>query len=102
MPVKDLDQLTLRWIIDYQHPYYKVDPAGYLSFLIGHEGRNSLLSYLISQNLALELSSGCSEEANAFSVMQVTIKLTKLGLEKYEQVIMLVQAFINMLKKEGI
>lgn len=72
--------LVINWIIDYQHAYYKTNPAGYISHLVGHEGKYSLLSYLIAENLALELSAGCSEETRSFSVMEVQIKLTKKGL----------------------
>ena len=58
-----------------------------MSHLFGHEGENSLLSYLISEGLALELSSGYDHELWNFSTFSVDITLTKKGLENYEKVI---------------
>ena len=39
---------------------YKSKPLTYFGHLFGHEGPNSLLSYLIAEGLALELSA-CGE-----------------------------------------
>jgi insulysin len=58
-----------------------------MSHLFGHEGENSLLSYLISEGLALELSSSFDHELWSFSTFNVDITLTKKGLENYEKVI---------------
>jgi insulysin len=58
-----------------------------MSHLFGHEGENSLLSYLISEGLALELSAGGDHELWAYSTFAVNITLTKKGVEHYEQVI---------------
>ncbi len=44
------------------NPHYKNDPSSYVSHLIGHEGENSLLSLLIDEGLALELSSYSHDE----------------------------------------
>ena len=52
----------------------------YFSHLFGHEGENSLLSYLISEGLALELSAGGDHELWAFSTFLIEITLTKKGL----------------------
>jgi insulysin len=49
--------------------------------LIGHEGENSLLSLLIKNELAMELSAGGSDNVDLFHDFDVTIKLTKKGLE---------------------
>jgi insulysin len=58
-----------------------------MSHLFGHEGENSLLSYLISEGLALELGSSFDHELSSFSTLNVDIALTKKGLENYEKVI---------------
>jgi insulysin len=49
---------------------------GYYSFLFGHEGENSLLSYLKSEGLANELSAGGDHELWSFSSFYVDISLT--------------------------
>ena len=45
-PVKDKDQLELYWVLPWLGEEWKAHPLGYFSHLIGHEGENSLLSYL--------------------------------------------------------
>jgi insulysin len=66
---------------------FKTQPLRYMSHLFGHEGENSLLSYLISEGWALELSSSFDHELWSFSTFSVDITLTKKGLENYEKVI---------------
>ena len=72
-----------------------------MSHLFGHEGENSLLSYLISEGLALELSSGCDHELWSFSTFSVDITLTKKGLENYDKVIEAVFQYAQRIKEAG-
>jgi insulysin len=58
-----------------------------MSHLFGHEGENSLLSYLISEGLALELSAGGDHELHSFSTFAIEVMLTKKGVENYEKVV---------------
>jgi insulysin len=55
--------------------------------LFGHEGPNSLLSFLISEGLALELCSSSDHELWALSTFSIDITLSKKGLENYERVV---------------
>lgn len=88
VPVTDSDKLTMCWSLP---AYYELDhnskPLNYFSHLFGHEGENSLLSYLISEGLALGLEAGGDHELSSFSNFMVNITLTKKGLKNYEQVI---------------
>lgn len=59
---------------------YRSKPLDYYSHLFGHEGKNSLLSYLMAEDLALELSAGGDHDLWAFSSFEVTVTLTKKGL----------------------
>jgi insulysin len=45
----------LTWFLEYTEKEYRSKPLSYLAHLFGHEGPYSLLSYLISEGLALEL-----------------------------------------------
>jgi len=66
---------------------FKSSPLSYFSHLIGHEGENSLLSYLKAEDYAMELSAGGSHELDCFSDFSVSITLTKKGLANYEKVL---------------
>ena len=79
----------------------KAQPLGYYSFLFGHEGENSLLSYLKAEGLANELSAGADHELWSFSQFYVDISLTKKGLANYEQVVEAVFQYANKIKEAG-
>ena len=100
--IKKGDKLEIVWYVENLRPYFDSNPGSYISFLLGHEGKNSLLSYLIDEGLALELSSGCSNELNLFSTIEVSIKLTKKGLENYKDVSEIVFKYLNILKEKGV
>jgi len=101
VPIKDNDYLEFIWIFEGLHNHYKNSPLKYYSHLFGHEGENSLLSFLKEEGLATELSAGPSEELNLFHSFNVRIKLTPLGFENYKQVIAYTFQYLNMLKKNG-
>ena len=88
IPVKDKDILSFVWYLPSSESEYKSQPLRYHSHLFGHEGENSLLSFLIAEGLALELSASHDHELNgAFSNFNVDVTLTKKGLEQYERVV---------------
>jgi insulysin len=47
--------------------YYENPPSTYLSYIVGHEGKGSLLSFLISEGLATGLSAGGSDAFSLYS-----------------------------------
>jgi insulysin len=48
VPVKDKRTLELTWILSDQSMNYRNSPSKYVSHILGHEGKGSLLSYLIA------------------------------------------------------
>ena len=56
--IKDSRSLTLMFPLSRTLHYYKSRPLGILGFLLGHEGKGSLLSQLKRENLAAGLSAG--------------------------------------------
>lgn len=76
-------------------------PLGYYSFLFGHEGPNSLLSYLKSEGYAYELGAGGDHELWSYSSFMVDISLTKKGLENYEKVLEAVFEYANRISDAG-
>jgi len=47
--------------------YYKNAPSKYIAHILGHEGKGSLLSYLIAEGLANSLSAGGSDSYDCYS-----------------------------------
>ncbi|KAJ3300130.1 Insulinase (Peptidase M16) [Borealophlyctis nickersoniae] len=101
-PVKDLRHLEITFPFPDEAPFYKLQPSRYISHLIGHEGGGSILSLLKSKGWALSLSAGSSRGGINFEFFKVSIDLTEEGLEHYEDVIVIVFQYIDMIKKEGI
>jgi insulysin len=93
--------LVLFWILPYVEKKFESAPLNYFSHLFGHEGENSLLSYLISEGLALELSAGGDHELWTISTFRLEIVLTKKGLENYEKVIEACFQYAQKLKEAG-
>lgn len=67
MPVKDRRVLEITWLLKDQSSHYHHPPSKYISHILGHEGKGSLLSFLISQGLATSLSAGGSDSYKAYS-----------------------------------
>ena len=101
VPVKDIDELVFMWTLPYCETDYKRNPLSYFSHLFGHEGENSILSWLKNEGLALELSAGDDHNLWGFSIFEVVIKLTKKGLENYEKVIEAVYHYAKVINEKG-
>jgi len=77
--------------------------SAYLSHVIGHEGPNSLLSQLIKEGLAQQLSSGSSSRLHqSFDQFKVSISLTQEGETNINKVLERVYMFINQIRSEGV
>ena len=71
----------------YLRQEFKSNPLSYFGHLIGHEGENSLLSYLKAEDYAMALNAGGSHELDCFSDFTITITLTKKGLTNTDKVL---------------
>ena len=59
VPVKDVKRLEIKWpMLHDSRNLWEGDPLSYISHLIGHESKNSLLSELIRMDLATSISAG--------------------------------------------
>lgn len=87
VPVKDKRTLEMIWILDNQEQHYKNPPSRYVSHLMGHEGKGSLLSFLIKEGLATSLSAGGNDNYNCYSELEVTISLSDKGVKQIPKII---------------
>jgi len=99
--VQDKDILTFFWTLPLYEMEHESQPLNYFTHLFGHEGENSLLSYLISEGLALALEAGGDHEMSSFSSFMVNITLTKVGLENYEKVVEAVFQYAQRVRDAG-
>lgn len=107
VPVADMRQVTLTWPIVYQSLEDKEDqfvnkPAFYITHLLGHEGPNSLLSYLKKRGWANGVSASTEEDLSDFYTLEVSVQLTNKGLKAVNDVVEAVFSYIQMIRDQPI
>ncbi|XP_063708723.1 nardilysin-like [Culicoides brevitarsis] len=102
----DMNKLDITWCLPSISHKYKTKPDEYVSFLIGHEGKGSLCSYLRRNLLALEVRAGIDfsgfEHNSMYSLFMINIVLTDFGLENVEKVLSAVFSYLTLLEKSEI
>ncbi|MBN4067316.1 insulinase family protein [Simkania negevensis] len=102
-PLQEIKKLSLEWQLP--HAFAKdIDarPASIAAFVLGHEGKESLLAELKRRNLAEALSTGEYRIKDQNSAFIIDIELTNKGLDNTDEVISYVFQAIARLKKGGI
>jgi insulysin len=101
IPVKEMRAVELNFPMREIESLYKQKPARYISHLIGHEGKGSILSLLRELGWANDLSAGEARSCTDWSSFSIHIDLTDDGLEHVDDVVEVVFAYISLLKKAG-
>ncbi|KAF7727647.1 Insulinase (Peptidase M16) [Apophysomyces ossiformis] len=101
-PVKDVRSLEMTFPFPDQRPLFSVQPGRYISHLIGHEGQGSVLSLLKKHGWANYLQVGTIHGGIGFEFLRISVDLTEEGLAHYEDVIVNIFSYIELLKKTGV
>ncbi|EFB29129.1 hypothetical protein PANDA_003781, partial [Ailuropoda melanoleuca] len=106
VPIRKIHALTITWALPPQQQHYRVKPLHYISWLVGHEGKGSILSYLRKKQCwALALFGGNGEtgfeQNSTYSVFSISITLTDEGYEHFYEVAHTVFQYLKMLQKLG-
>ncbi|SCU88854.1 LADA_0E12420g1_1 [Lachancea dasiensis] len=99
-PVKDLKKVEITFSSLDVDLHWDSKPSHHLSHLIGHEGSGSLLALLKSKGWANELSAGAHTVSEGNALFSIDIDLTDEGVENYEQIVLFVFQYIEMLKEQ--
>lgn len=86
VPIMDSDDLSFVWTLPYCAKEVKRQPLRYYTHLFGHEGPNSLLSWLRHNGLAHGLTATDGHDQWGMSTLELDIKLTKKGLKEYKKI----------------
>ena len=90
VPVKNMHRLSLSWVLEPLQHDYRAKSRLYVSHLLGHEGPGSLLSALKGAMLGTGVCAGVSDDNlsdnSMFSLFNVTVTLTELGLANWTEV----------------
>jgi len=101
-PVKNDRQLIVSFAMPSIDQYYRHKPESILTYLLGHEGEGSILSYLKKQRWALGLTAGSGVNGSNFKDFNISISLTELGEHHINEIISSVFSYLNLMKKAPI
>ncbi|RCN36619.1 peptidase, M16 family [Ancylostoma caninum] len=101
VPIKDSRSLMIRFPIPDLQAEYKSNPAHYISHLLGHEGKGSLLSELKRLGWVSSLSAGETTLAKGFGAFDIHVDLSVDGINHTEDIVALVFSYIGLLKRTG-
>ncbi len=105
LEVKALKQrysISLNFSLPEIRSHYKTKPLQYLSNLLGHEGKGSLLSYLKSHDWVESLSAGVELNNPEGSSFSVSIRATDEGFTQWTEIVNAVLAYIDLVRQTGI
>ncbi|KAJ3120829.1 hypothetical protein HK100_012638 [Physocladia obscura] len=97
-PVRDDKTIVITFPWPDTYSVYKKAPNKYITHLIGHESEGSILSTLKKLGLASSLTCYQSHGAKGFDFLKIEITISDLGLERWENVVVTVFQYMQMLK----
>ncbi len=81
---------------------YRSNPLSIISFIFGHEGKGSLMSFLLEHQFVYELASGNSEISDLSTFFNIKLKLTTLGANNIYFILSVIFYFFDYCFKNGI
>lgn len=100
-PVMDRRTLQISYSLPSQEPLYRQKPGYYVSNLIGHEGKGSLLSLLKEKGWVNALSAGMGLDTGHESSFVLSMELTQEGRAQWKEIARLSQAYIELIRTQG-
>jgi secreted Zn-dependent insulinase-like peptidase len=98
-PVKEDRKLIISFAMPSIDHLYRQKPEAILSYLLGHEGKGSILSLLKEKQWAMALTAGAGINGSNFKDFNISIALTQLGEQHLDEIINIVFSYINLLKQ---
>nr|XP_058959294.1 insulin-degrading enzyme-like isoform X2 [Pocillopora verrucosa] len=100
VPIKDIKQLNISFPIPDVNQYYESKPCHYISHLLGHEGKGSLLSDLKTKGWVNELVAGGASGARGFMFFICNMELTSEGQDHVYEIVACVFQYLEMLRRQ--
>lgn len=102
-PVRDaVKSVNFSFTIDDQWNDYETLSAGYVSYILGHEGPGSLAALLLNMGYATGLNAGAAWSNLSRTLFKVGVDVTELGLKNIKRIGELLIGMIRILKEKGV
>lgn len=101
-PVKELRQMSMNFPLSSISQYYQEKPLDFIGYLLGHEGKGSLLSILKAEGLVENLSAGGSDKNDGTAAFYISMRLTAAGVLQRDKIRALVFYALEQIKKSGV
>jgi insulysin len=101
-PVADVRSVSVEFPMPSVETEYRAKPLSLIGFVLGHEGKGSLLSLLKAEGLATSLSVGYGDGTPDYASFHATIGLTPQGLQRYQDVLAYLMGTVRQLREAGI
>ncbi|PJE80136.1 Protease 3 [invertebrate metagenome] len=102
IPLKEARELFITFPMPTTQPYFAKKPLGYLSRILGYEGKGSLHSLLKEKGLIDSLSAYTDDTPGEFSEFSLFMELTPKGLEQVDAVTAIVFDYIELIRRKGL
>jgi len=101
VPIREQRLLTISWNLPPLYRHFKYKVASYISHLVGHESKGSLAALLKRRGLIESLSAGAQTDQRYGTSFEVSMSLTKQGLDSLSQVLDLFFQYLKVLRDAG-
>eukprot|EP00435_Cladocopium_sp_Y103_P070032 s257_g34.t1 len=102
VPVKELHQFKLSWLLPWQVAKWKSKPTAYVKYLLEQEGDGSLLAALSAAGLSQNHAVNCFDYHGVASTLELSVDLVDTTEETLMQVGTLAFAYISLIRSKEV
>jgi insulysin len=96
VPLEDKEKLYMLWDMPYDEK--SKHSLLFMSYIMGHEGLNTLQYVLTKQGLIMNSIVGISDNIGDRCIFKLMFKMTKIGMANSGKIIQMVYAYIDLIK----
>lgn len=102
VPLKEQQRMTLVFPLPSLVEHYRSKPMRYISYLLGHEGKGSLLSLLKNKGWSEGLNAGLGMNYPNGTTFNLGIDLTRAGIDHIDDIAALAFQYLRLIGAQGI
>ena len=102
VPVKELHQFKLSWLLPWQVAKWKSKPTAYVKYLLEQEGDGSLLAALAAAGLSQNHAVNCFDYHGVASTLELSVDLVNTTEETLMRVGTLAFAYISLIRSKEV